>query len=174
MKLAKLQIWGWIAALLFLIVFAVTYSYMSWQKRLFSLEKTKIDAENAQTQTRIDLLQEEVRALTSQQAHSDYLLPFFSSHQQIYEFFAASARRANLKVNRLSLRDGNENHLTIPVEIELAGDYPGVENFFERIRQRNFQFQLDRIELVQSPEPQENLRLIFTIFIPTQTEEFHG
>jgi hypothetical protein len=174
MKLTKAQILGWSLSLLLLIVFAVIYSCMVRQKTLFDLEKVKIDAENAQSETKIERLREEQRALTAQQAQSDNLLPFFSNHQQIYEFFAASARRANLKVNRLTLRDGNENHLKIPVEIELSGDYPGVENFFERIWQRNFQFQLDRIELVQSPEPQENLRLIFTIFIPTQTEEIHG
>jgi hypothetical protein len=174
MQLTKPQIWGWSATLLALIAFAGIFSYMSWQRRIFALEKTKIDAESAQAKKRIELLQGELRSLTSQQAYSDNLLPFFSSHQQIYEFFAVSARQAKLTINRLALRDGNESHLRIPVEIELSGDYPGVENFFERIWQRNFHFQLDRIELLQSPEPQENLRLIFTMFIPTQTEEIHG
>jgi hypothetical protein len=174
MKLTKPQIWGWITNLLFFFVLTFAFFFLIWQKQLFFLEKAKIDAETAQAKARIALVEEELRTFTSKQAQNDNLLPFFSSHQQIYQFFADSAGSSHLKIDRLALRDGNEEHLKIPVEIELSGAYPGAEAFFERIRQRNFQFQVDRIELSQSPDPQESLKLIFTIFIPTLSEEIHG
>jgi Tfp pilus assembly protein PilO len=174
MKLTKLQFWGLIVNLLLLILIGVAYSYMNWQKNLFNLEKVKINDETAQNKAKIELLKHQLQSLTSEQTRSDYLLPFFGSHQEIYEFFAATAKRSNLTINRLSLRDGDEHHLKVPVEIELSGDYSSVETFFDRMWRRNFKFQLDRIELVQNPEPDYNLRLIFTIFIPTRTEEING
>lgn len=168
---AKKTIWGWWVILGLGICFIISLTYGIWQGNLNQEEKIRLQSDAKQLHTRIAFLEEQIRQANQVAGSGDANLcnnPILQNRQQIYDFLTNKAADSGLVILKLALRPVEADQEVITAEMELGGNYPQAQAFIQQIQAGNFDFVLDKMTMVQNPEPKLSLKLalLMNITIP--------
>lgn len=150
--------------IILIVVFLGTvlfYAFSVWQRNVFQTQIIQLAKENVNLKYKMKTIQDELNTKNS-------LLLFDST--QIYDYFIEVASECDMVVGKITVQKviDKEKKASFPMDITLEGSYPHMLKFFEFIKERQFVFTINTINIHQnSPEAQNSLKLTININIPT-------
>ncbi|HYH04531.1 MAG TPA: hypothetical protein VEC37_15675 [Bacillota bacterium] len=169
--IVKNAFWGWWVNLGLTICLVISLAYGFWQGTLNQVEESRLQSDSKQLQTRIAFLETQIRQAKQVANFGDANTVnnlVLHNRQQLYDFFTNAAESSGLVIQKLILRPVEVSQGAIAAEMEFAGNYPETQAFIQQLYAGNLNFVLDKMTMVQNPDPKRslNLTLMMNIAIP--------